>query len=117
MRFNKAIAVIIVGFTLCFVITGCSSVTGQRDFNQFMSNLEHHLHAEDWDALHNQMDDLMKIYAKNNWKLQLIGDEGEYERLHESINRFTTAVEAREIMDAKLELATIKTIIEDIYSL
>jgi len=113
MLLKKAVAAVMV----FFLLAGCSGITGHRDFNQYISEIEHHLIAEDWDALNGQLDELMKAYKKNNWKIQLIGDEGEYERLHESINRLITAIDAKETNEARIELATIKTIVEDLYSL
>lgn len=115
MLLKKAAVIVIVFFV--FTLTGCSNYTGHGNFNESISEIEQHLLAEDWDALGHQLDQLMNAYKKNEWKIQLIGDEGEYERLHESINRLITAVAAKEANEAKIELATIKTIVEDIYSL
>jgi len=110
----RKIATIVILF---FVLTGCSSHTGHADFDQNIHEIEQKLIAEDWDALKYQLNELMKAYKKNDWKIQLIGDEGEYERLHESINRLLTAVDAKEKNEARIELATLKTIVDDIYSL
>lgn len=108
---------LILLFIGLLLVSGCSSITGSRDFKQQLNIMEQHLLAQDWDKLNAQLDKLMSVYSKNEWKLQLLGDEGEYERLHESINRFITAVEVKGFDEARMELATLKTIVEDIYSL
>jgi len=99
------------------ILTGCGSVTGGKEFRQEINNVEQYLLDEDWDTLSVQAEHLQQTYQKHEWKVQLIGDEGEYERLHESINRFKASVEAKEANNARIELATIKSILEDIYSL
>jgi len=46
----------------------------------------------------------------------LLGDESEYERLNESINRIISATKAK-ATDMRIEMATAKSLILDIYSL
>ena len=106
---------------LCFVIllmiTGCSAQTGKKDLTNIIQNMEQGLKASDITSLQIQVDELRKLYDKHEWKIHLLGDEGEYERLNETINRLKAAIEAEELSDAKLELGTLKTIVKDIYSL
>lgn len=102
---------------IVIMLSGCSSYTGAKEIKQQMNVIEQQLAAEDWEALTVQMDRLLSSYDKNEWKLQLLGDEGEYERLHESINRLRAAIELKDMESANLELATLKTIVGDIYSL
>lgn len=109
--------IILIGFLVALMLSGCSAQTGKNDFKQHISKIEQAVKEEDMTVLGTQIDQLLQIYDKNEWKLQLIGDEGEYERLHEAINRMITARKADDLTQLQLELATIKTIIEDIYSL
>lgn len=108
-----------ISFILLVVImlSGCSGYTGAKELKRQMNVIEQQLAAEDWEALSVQIDRLMSAYDKNEWKLQLLGDEGEYERLHESINRLRATIELKDVESASLELATLKTIVGDIYSL
>ena len=99
------------------IITGCSAQIGKQDFSNTIKHIEQALNNEDLAVLKLQALELKAQYDKHEWKIELLGDEGEYERLHESIYRLIAAIEAEEISDAKIELATIKTIVEDIYSL
>lgn len=79
--------------------------------------MEHSLNQEDWEQLKSQVNELNTLYEENKWKLQLLGDEGEYEGLNESINRLFAAINTEDLTQAKVELATIRSILEEIYSL
>lgn len=106
---------------LCFIIfhmlAGCSTHTGKKDIMSTVQSIEQHLKEADRGSLKQQVIELRKHYDKHEWKIQLLGDEGEYERLNETINRLIAAIDMEELSDAQLELATIKSIIKDIYSL
>ena len=103
---------------ILLMITGCSAHTGKKDLLNTIEDMEQGLKASaDITSLKLQVIEIRKLYDKHEWKIHLIGDEGEYERLNEAINRLTAAIEEEEWFDAQLELATIKTIVKDIYSL
>jgi len=101
---------------LLVMLSGCSNMVGSKELMGQIHVIKEQLMVEDWDALEVQMDRLSTIYSDNEWKLQMIGDEGEYERLHESINRLRSAIETQDSQSASLELSTIDSIAEDIYS-
>ncbi|AOV07748.1 DUF4363 family protein [Sporosarcina ureilytica] len=107
---------ILIG-VLLLLLTGCSKVTGHSYFNDHISTIEEHLEFAEWSFLVEQANNLKTLYDNQQWKLQLLGDEGEYEGLNESIHRLIKATEQQDTTQAKLELATIKVIINDIYSL
>ncbi|MDS9471173.1 DUF4363 family protein [Sporosarcina pasteurii] len=102
---------------LLLLLAGCSNITGHTYFNENISKIEEHLDYEDWGYLQKQAKDLKVLYDDQQWKLQLLGDEGEYEGLNISIHRLIKAIEHEDTTRATLELATIKVIINDIYSL
>lgn len=99
------------------LLIACGNVTGQANFNERIDIIEQHLAEEDWNNLQEQGNLLKKLYDDQQWKIQLLGDEGEYEGLNIGINRFLKAIEEEAMMEAKLELATIQSLIDDIYSL
>lgn len=118
LMLRKSILIsLLIMLLLLFMLPGCSNIIGSQALKGQINVMQQQLMAEDWEALGIQMNRLNKIYSDNEWKLQLIGDEGEYERLHESINRLQAAITAKDIQAASLELATIESIAEDIYSL
>lgn len=102
---------------LSVVLASCSNVTGHAHFNENITALEEYLDKAEWRNLQTQAKDLKTLYKDQLWKLQLLGDEGEYEGLNESINRLLKTIEQQDVTQAKLALETVKTIIDDIYSL
>ncbi|MFC0300811.1 DUF4363 family protein [Virgibacillus soli] len=104
---------------LCMLVllVGCSNVTGKKALSAHIDQLEEALNKQDWEPLQDQATELKDLYDKNKWKIQLIGDEGEYEQLDESIDKFIAAIEMRKQTEAKLELATIRSLVQAIYSL
>ncbi len=99
------------------LLSGCSNINGENEFTEKIHSIEQVLHAPKWQQLKSLGDDLDHLYQKNQWKIQLMGDEGEYESLEESIHHLIVAIEEQDITEIKLELASVKTLIEDIYSL
>ena len=102
---------------LLVILSGCSSITGENDFSKKVNSIEHALEDLDWNQLKSLGNELDQLYDGSQWKIQLLGDEGEYESLQGSINQLIVAIEEQDLTEAKLELATIKTFLEDIYSL
>ncbi|OAS85622.1 MULTISPECIES: DUF4363 family protein [Metabacillus] len=89
---------------------------GKDEFNEKIANLEHSLNKEDWVLAKKQMDDLSSYYDKNLWKVQLVGGEAEYKDLYETISRLRILIEEEDRTDSRMELETVKTLIEHIYS-
>lgn len=107
---------IIVCCCLLFLV-GCeNNIGGDVFFNQ-IDDIENALENEDWDEVTVQAEALKELYKQEKWKLQLLGDEGEYESLYESINKLIIATEEKDRMNIRIELSVIHTFIEDIYSL
>lgn len=102
---------------LLLVISGCSAQNGKNEFKENINRLEQSMSVNETESVKLQVEALLKVYKHNEWKLQLLGDEGEYERLHESIQRIIIAIEEEDFTEARLELSTTKTILADIYSL
>lgn len=82
-----------------------------------MDQLEETLDQQDWEKIKVQANELKDIYEDNKWKLQLLGDEGEYELLNETIQRMIAIVKAEDITNFRIELATARSLVADIYSL
>lgn len=102
---------------LLLVISGCSAQTGENEFQENIIRLEQAISDKDSVSVKLQVEGLLKVFQHNEWKLQMIGDEGEYERLNESIRRIIVAIEEEDFTEARIELSTTKTILRDIYSL
>lgn len=90
-------------------------VGGEIFFKQ-INKIENKLENPDWDEINLEANELKESYLKNKWKLQLIGDEDEYEGLYKSLNKLITATEEKDLINVRMELTDIRTYIEDIYS-
>ena len=107
----------IIVLVACLLLSGCAGVTGENDFNKALTRLEQLLVLEDWQQIKEQAGKIDTLYEKAKWKLQLLGDEDEYESLQESIAHLQTAARIQEKADCEKELTTIKTYIKQIYNL
>jgi len=103
----------------CIVLTGCTNYFGKEEVFDHIAVLEESFKEKEpyWKKLQTDAEKLKKNYQSNKWKIQLLGDEDEYETLNESINKLIIAIEEKDQTQSKLELAIIKVIAEDIYSL
>ncbi|MCT1903041.1 DUF4363 family protein [Oceanobacillus sojae] len=109
---------IIIFFTLIFIIlSGCSNQVGGDHFFQQIDKLEQAIEQPEWSKITSQAEELKKMYKKDKWKIQLVGDEDEYEGLDESISNLIAAAKEEDSINTRLELATVKSIFEGIYSL
>ena len=103
----------------CFLLflTACENNVGGDAFFDQINAVEEALENPAWDTVTAQAEALKELYKKDKWKLQLLGDEDEYESLYESINKLIVAIEEKDRMSIRMELSVIHTHIEDIYSL
>lgn len=108
---------ICIGLMMITILTGCSNMMGKDEFVENVQNIGQLVDQRNWDESNEQGQRLLKTYKSNKWKLQLMGDEGEYEQLFRNINRLLAAIEEKDNLQAKLELAMIQAIVDDIYSL
>lgn len=98
------------------LLFGCSNISGENEMKEQVEKIRTSLEKPDWNQVKELADELHRMYDENEWKLQLLGDEDEYESLYESINHLLVSVEEKDVKDTKLELASIQTFLKDIYS-
>ncbi|RDW18302.1 hypothetical protein CWR48_12025 [Oceanobacillus arenosus] len=110
---------LLISLFLVAILSGCTNPVGGDYFFEQIDIIEQAMNERqiDWQQIEVQSKELKKLYKENKWRTQLIGDEREYEGLSESIAILIAAVDEKDATQAKVELATIKSIIEDIYSL
>ncbi|GGJ67822.1 DUF4363 family protein [Virgibacillus salexigens] len=100
-----------------FFLIACTNQVGGETFFNHINEFEKGLDQPNWEDLSIKADELKKMYEKDKWKLQLIGDEGEYEDLNESISNLIATVKEKDTLSTRMEIATTRTLLEDIYSL
>ncbi|WP_249869991.1 DUF4363 family protein [Oceanobacillus saliphilus] len=102
---------------LLILLSGCTNKVGGDYFFKQINMLEQSLENPDWKKIATQVEALKDMYDKNKWKVQLIGDEGEYEGIDESIRRLIAAIKEEDIINIRMELATIESLLEGVYTL
>ncbi|WP_077618423.1 DUF4363 family protein [Bacillus sinesaloumensis] len=102
---------------LFVLLAGCANTIGGDLFYNHIDQLEEALDQPDWEQIKLQAEELNDIYIDSKWKLQLLGDEGEYEQLNESIQKIIAAVKEEDTTNVRMELATARSLVADIYSL
>ncbi|WP_176330350.1 DUF4363 family protein [Oceanobacillus rekensis] len=107
----------IIYLSLFILLSGCAQTIGGDIFFKPMDELEQALDQPEWEEISLQANELKSIYEDNKWKIQLLGDEGEYEGLNESINKMIAAAKEEDTTNVRMELATARSLIKDIYSL
>lgn len=107
----------IVLLSMLLFLTACTNQVGGEVFFNHINELEKGLDQPDWTELSRQADELKKMYEEDKWKLQLLGDEGEYEELYKSINKLIATVREKDPLSTRIEVAIARSLLEDIYSL
>ncbi|MCJ0932471.1 DUF4363 family protein [Virgibacillus halodenitrificans] len=114
---NKLVKRIYFAVLILIILSGCSQITGKDVLLNNIKTLEMALDQKDWESAEEHTDELQRLYKGNRWKIQLLGDEGEYEKLYEGIQRLKVTIREEANPESKIELATVKSLIKDIYSL
>ena len=102
---------------MILLLSACANKMGGEAFFNRLDDMEQALDQEDWNTITQHAEELKRVYSDQKWKLQLLGDEGEYESLYRSINNLIAAIKEKDSVNVRLELATAKSLLEDIYSL
>ncbi|MCF3944702.1 DUF4363 family protein [Oceanobacillus alkalisoli] len=108
----------IVGLICLFILlVGCEVNIGGQNFYDQINEIEQQMEAQDWEEVVIKSEELKRLFKKDKWKLQFLGDEDEYESLYEAINKLIAAGKGEDEANIRMELSIIHTYIEDIYSL
>ncbi|HET7629630.1 MAG TPA: DUF4363 family protein [Bacillales bacterium] len=112
-------------FVICTVVMllGGWSFAGSHDEDSGKTSLQSQVDSvrqsieqKNWRRAAHGAHELRQMYDQKEWKLQLLGDESEYEGLQQDIARLQAAVKARDKANAFTELADIEVMISNIYS-
>ncbi|GAA0593614.1 hypothetical protein GCM10009001_07230 [Virgibacillus siamensis] len=99
---------------ICMIlITGCQS---EQAFYQEIQEINDTVDQADWKQTKAGVKKLSKVYKKQKWKLQLLGDEAEYEGINVELQVLKQSVQAKDKTQVKVSLGTIRGHLLDIYS-
>lgn len=89
----------------------------KQKLESVLTKIDLHIDQFNWNKAKSDTRQFTKIYEKEKWLLQLLGDEGEYEEMNHSINKLKAALQTKDDTEAKMEIANIEAVIEEIFSL
>lgn len=102
------------------VIGGWSHPADARSgkaFFQQIDQIKEYANQGKWDKANQAATSLQKLYHKKEWKLQLLGDEAEYEGVNRELDNLKGAIAAKDKTEVIMELSTIGALLKSIYSL
>jgi hypothetical protein len=105
-------------FVLIFsMTTQTADAQAPKEVRDKVSNIIISIRHTDWNMAYKQTVDLRGYYNKNRWKLQLMGDEQEYEGLSSDIENLKAALIAKDKAEALIFIYDIKEIFNQIFQL
>lgn len=88
-----------------------------RPLNAKIKEITHLINGDQWGQAMQETDVLRELYQKEKWKLQLLGDEMEYEQIDQELEKLPTAIHEQDGTQAKMILSTIRALLHNIYSM
>ncbi|MCC3357308.1 DUF4363 family protein [Bacillus sp. REN16] len=107
--------------SICFVISflllcGCSSHSiSKKPIYEEANKVMELINGSQWEMADNAAQGMQKIFNKNKWKYQLLGDESEYTGLHQEISKLKVSIEEKDKPEAKRNIVIIQDHIRSIY--
>jgi hypothetical protein len=110
---------------LCFLATiiffsGGAQAAGSkvdRPLIQKVTSIISYVEYDQWTLANQEVAKLRGMYKKEKWKLQLLGDEEEYEGLDRELDHLASAALDQDKTEAKKSLVHIRAILKAIYSM
>lgn len=103
--------------TICFLLLiGCSnekikSLPIYKKSEEITDLINH----SQWEKAGNEAKAISDIYKKNKWKLQLLGEELEYNELEQEISKLQISIEEKDKLESKTNIVLIQDYIRAIY--
>ncbi|WP_179151990.1 DUF4363 family protein [Oceanobacillus senegalensis] len=104
---------ILILIVISVLLVGCQ---GEETFNQTMDDIKQSVEQNEWKQAKHKIKTLAEIYTKEKWKLQLMGDEAEYEGISVELEKLKEAVDAKDKTQIKVGLGEIRGLLRGIYS-
>lgn len=104
---------LIISFLL---LSGCTSHSiGKKPIYEESNKLMDLVDASQWETAEKAAQKIQKMFKKNKWKYQLLGDESEYNGLHQEISKLKVSIEEKDQPEAKRNIVLIQDYIHSIY--
>ncbi len=109
-----------LGILMVFVlITGCNVTKSEKDQTLFgkVDEMQHQIEQDQWDKLQSNLEEFEAKYKRQKWKMQLLGEHGDYQGIELEIEQMKESVKERDRLESKLGLRKIKHHMTLIYNL
>lgn len=87
-----------------------------QSFFQKVDQVSRAINQENWPKATRATSQLNALYQKKKWKVQIVGDEGEYEGLERELAKLTVAVKEKSKLEAQTEASDIRALFQAIYT-
>ncbi|HEX7064680.1 MAG TPA: DUF4363 family protein [Bacillales bacterium] len=112
---------LVAGLMITLLVVGgwshSADAQAGKAFFQQIDQIREYADQGNWQKANQAATNLQRLYQKKEWKLQLIGDEAEYEGVNQELDKLKAAIAAKDETQVKLELSTIGALLKSIYSL
>ncbi|WP_188456908.1 DUF4363 family protein [Virgibacillus oceani] len=98
---------------ISLLLVGCQ---GEKEFYKKIDDINQSVEQADWEQSKRKIKALKEMYKEGKWKLQLLGDEAEYEGINVEMEKLKEAADAKDKTQIKVGLGTIRGHLHDIYS-
>lgn len=108
-----------VVYALIVLVLGIPSVgiAKEKPLISKIERIEKLVEERAWEHAASEADALKHLYQKEKWKLQLLGDEGEYEQLDQELEKLSAAIANRNSTEALVILSAARVVLQNIYSM
>lgn len=117
VKYERILLVLLVVTVMIGSWTSPAEAAQDKPLVSKMKKIVHLVNDQQWDQAIEEVDGLKKLYNKEKWKLQLLGDEAEYEQIDQELEKLTVAVKERDRTQAKIIMSTVRTLLKNIYSM
>ncbi|WP_157724870.1 DUF4363 family protein [Virgibacillus phasianinus] len=112
MKFTKLPILICLLISL-LVLGGCKS---ENVFYEKINDINESVSHSNWKQTKEGVKKLSNMYKEKEWKLQLLGDEAEYEGINVELEVLKESADAKDKTQVKVALGTIRGHLKDIFS-
>lgn len=113
MKVNTHFIIIITCF---FILVGCSDEKIKRlPIYKKSEDITNLVNQSQWEKASDEAKAIADLYKKTKWKLQLLGEELEYNELEQEISKLQISIEEKDKLEAKTNIVLIQDYIRAIY--
>lgn len=115
--FHRISSVLLAVLLFTAIAMPAEGIAKEQPLRQQVQQINQLVDQGRWDHALNEAQVALETYKKTKWKLQLFGDEREYEGLDQEFAKLIAAIQEKEKAQTKMQLAAIRSLLKNIYSI